>query len=297
MKLMSQTPDHTDRAGLAILLKICSGISLIIVAALVQQLAAALPVGQILFFRSAGMVIAVLALARFRNRLAECWQTRRLRAHLVRSSIGFLAIGLNFLALSLLPLSEAQALMYLAPILVVIFGVAWLGERAGFHIWIGAGLGFLGVFSILAIDLTNNIHGGAYIGVIIACLGSITTAAAMIQVRSLARTEPSSTMAFFFGIVSTIGSLATSYLGWSWPTSSQLGLLGLLGLAGALGHIFMAEAMLRATASYLAPFEYLNMVWAIIIALLVFEQIPGPLSLAGIGLIIVAALIASKSKP
>lgn len=279
---------------LAVQLKIGAGLSLVGLALLVQLLASAVPVGQLLFFRSAGMVVAILGYAAMRRQLRKSFTTARPWAHFSRAIVGFSAVTLNFISLTLLPLAEAQTLMYLSPIFVLLFGVLLLREALTASIIISCFLGFTGVLCILNPDPSSPPLGGAGLGVAVGLVGALMTAAATIQVRHLAKTESSSTMALYFGLFAACLSMCTVFSGWSWPTVIQCVLLAGLGLAGALGHVLMAEALARAPATTLAPFDYLNIVWAVLAALFVFGQIPSLPSLAGGALIVGAALIAGS---
>lgn len=295
---MAREAVRLSQSNAAIAFKISSGLSLVIVALLAQILSTTLPIGQIIFFRSAGMVVAVLCLGAVRDGIATCWRTQRIHGHLGRSTIGGVALMMNFSALSLLPLAEAQALMYLAPLFVVLLGIVFLKEPSHYLIWFGVILGFLGTSVILndGAGTAMRLGPGAATGVAIGIAGALFSALSMVQARTLAPTERPSTMAFYFGLTSMVGALLTCGLGWSWPSIGEWGMLAAISVAGAVGHLYMAEALARAPVGYLAPFDYLNITWAVLLAGVVLSQWPSLNAAVGIGCVILATACATLKK-
>lgn len=299
---MAREAVRLSQGNAAITFKIASGLALVIVALLAQVLSTTLPIGQIIFFRSAGMVVAVLCLAAAQDGITTCWRTQRIRGHLGRSTIGGVALTMNFSALSLLPLAEAQVLMYLAPIFVVLFGIVFLKERSHNMIWLGIILGFLGTLVILndsastTIPLGPGAATGAAAGVAIGIAGALFSALSMVQARTLAPTERPSTMAFYFGLTSMVGALLTCGFGWSWPSVGEWSMLAAISVAGAVGHLFLAEALARAPVGYLAPLDYLNITWAVLLAGVFLSQWPSLNASVGIGCVILATACATLKK-
>lgn len=283
-----EQPSHRTLCT-AILLKIGSGLCLVGVAWLVHHLGTHYPIGELVFVRSAGMFLAVLTAIVLKRQLWACIQSRRITAHLGRGITGTLALSLNFIALSMLPLAEAQALYYLAPIMVVVLGVCLLGETAGSKVWLCTLVGLVGVALILFSEIGIQTPRSRAIGILTGAVGALLTATALIQVRSLALTEPALTIAFYFSAVGMTASMITAANGWIWPKPSDLMPFFFLGLAGAGGHILLALALSRASASKLASLEYLNLVWALLASALSSAPLPGSMGLCGMALIALAS--------
>ena len=89
-----------------------------------------------------------------------------------------------------------------------------------------------------------------------------------------------------FALTAALTSLATLPWGWTWPSSDQLALLLLLGALGAVAHLLLTEPLVKAEPTILAPFEYLNIVWAIGIGAIIYDERIGVMSLVGAALII-----------
>lgn len=293
--LLEEPCQRTLRA--AIILKIGSGLCLVGVAWLVHRLGATYPIGELVFVRSGGMFLAVLAAMLLRRQFWTSIQSSRVGAHVRRGITGTLALALNFVALSMLPLAEAQALYYLAPMIVVILGVWVLGETAGSKVWFCTLLGLAGVGLILFSEIGIQAPRSRVIGILTGGTGAVLTAAALLQVRSLAQTESAMTIALYFSVVGMAAGLATALSGWVWPNPGDLVLFFLLGVAGAGGHVLLALALARASAPQLASLEYLNLLWALIASALSSAPLPGVMSLCGMALIILAsAALATPSR-
>jgi drug/metabolite transporter (DMT)-like permease len=248
------------------------------------------PVGQIVFWRSAVALVPILLYLWWRGQLRHGLKTDRPMGHLKRSALGCAAMFFSFLSLAHLPVALATALSFLAPVLVVPFAIAWLGERPGSVVIGGTILGFLGVALMLWPAVSSPAFAvGTLIGISAGLANAATTALAKIEIKRLTATETPAAIAFYFAVVCSIGGLLTLPLGWASVTSSGLTALVAAGILGGLAHIAMTEAVARAPASTLAPFEYTAMIWAVVFDLLIFALWPEAFGLAGAALIVIAA--------
>jgi drug/metabolite transporter (DMT)-like permease len=102
-------------------------------------------VGQIVFWRSAVALGPILLYLWWRGQLRHGLKTQRPLGHLKRSALGCAAMFFSFLSLAHLPVALATALAFLAPLLVVPFAIAWLGEKPGAIVIGATAAGFLGV--------------------------------------------------------------------------------------------------------------------------------------------------------
>ena len=252
------------------------------------------PVGQIVFYRSALALPPIVAYLFWRRQFPSGLRTRRPGGHLKRSLFGCIAMVFSFVSLACLPLALATALSFLAPLLVVPAAMLALRERPG-GVVIGAALaGFVGVALMLAPAFEGpSLEAGTLISVAAGLAMAVTTAAAKIQIKTLTATEPPGTIAFYFVVICAIAGLTTFPFGWASPTGTSLVLMIGAGISGGLAHIAMTEALARAQASTLAPFEYTAMLWALAFDTVVFGLLPTPISLAGALVIVAAAAVAA----
>jgi drug/metabolite transporter (DMT)-like permease len=214
------------------------------------------------------------------------WRTRRPVLQLVRSSALLTATICFFGGLRYLPLAEASAITFLAPILVVVLSGPLLDERPNRARWIASIVGFAGIL-ILARPGSAIFHPAALLLV----LAALCNALYFVTTRKLAG-EPAYTTLFYSALVGTVGlSLALPWqLEASAPPLSHGALFLLLGLFAGIGHWFVISAYLLAPASMLTPFTYLQMIWATLYGFALFGQLPDHASAAGMTVIVASGL-------
>ena len=215
------------------------------------------------------------------------WRTRRLGLQLVRSSMLLIATVSFFAALRYLPLAEASAITFLAPILIVLLSGPLLGERPTLGRWIASITGFIGILILLRPG-SSAFHPATLLLLITA----LSNAFYQILTRKLLH-ESAHTTLFYSALVGMLLlSLALPWtIGDSTPTWRGGALILLLGLFAGFGHWAMIGAFLRAPASLLTPFTYLQMVWAIGYGYLIFDQLPDRWSAVGMTVIVASGLL------
>ena len=234
-----------------------------------------------MFFRSAFAIMPVVLIYAWRRELMSAVVTSRPLGHLGRGAISVAGMFLNFAALARLPLVDATAISFAAPLITVAFAAWFLGERVRIYRWSAVGVGFVGVIVMLwpYLDFAQFSAEGAAaqaatLGAIFALIGAFTNAGAVIQTRRLTDTETTSSIVFYFSLFCALAGLATLPFGWVWPTGWQLAALIGAGLVGGLAHIFLTESYRYAPASMVAPFDYTTMVWAFVLGYWMFGEVP-----------------------
>jgi drug/metabolite transporter (DMT)-like permease len=283
----------------AITLRLTAGFLFVVMAAIVRHLSAILPMGEVVFARSLIALCALLTVFGFQGSLREVMTTSRLSAHLLRGAVGFAAMALNFIALRFLPVAEAQALNYLTPLFVTLISWLALREKVGSIRCISILIGFAGAVLIASptVAVPHSAPLVGVVGVAFAVAGAFLMAVAMLQIAKLAKTESTSTIAVYFTLFGSIFSITSFDNDWTIPGGGAGAALLALGLLGALSHVCMTAALGMATPATLAPFEYINVVWALLLGLAAFGEYPTSTSLFGITLIIGAALLVAPTPP
>lgn len=199
------------------------------------------------------------------------------------------------LALQRMPVAETTAIVFLGPMLVVLFAGPLLGERIRLHGWIAAIIGFVGVLLIVHPDSGLDSLGTIYAFFVVGAL-----VVYQLLSRLLVSSEETVTLLFYSAL---IGSIAYGiFLPWSWqgadPSWWEVLLFLSMGITGGLGHFLYTAAYRHSSASLLAPMNYLQLIWAGLLGWLVFKHVPDTLSMVGMGVIIISgAIIAIKSRP
>ncbi|OJF99846.1 drug/metabolite transporter [Rhizobium sp. 58] len=284
----------TENPRTGILLRILSGFLFAGMSICIKAVAADIPVGQIVFFRSAFALVPLVIFLWVRAEFPHGLATRRPLAHLLRSSLGAAAMFASFASIARLPLAEATLLTYLSPTFTSIAGVLLLSERPTIWRIGGVVLGLAGVLVLVWPELgLQDMDAGRMWGYIWGLLMGILTAFALIMVRSLSRTENPGAIAFYFVIASMMGGIATVPLGWVMPDPFAFSILVLAGLFGGFAHIAMTLAFRHAEASLLAPFEYLAILWPVLADLFLFDMPISSAFLAALPLVLAGAALAA----
>ena len=214
--------------------------------------------------------------------------TRRPLDHAIRSVSGVVSLGLLYFAISEIPIADATAISYAAPIFITLLSILLLGETIGLRRWLAVVVGFFGVILI-----ARPVGGEIDAGRLAAAISAVTSALVAIWLRKLSLTESSASIGSYYNLLGSLICIVwVAYAGWLWPVPGD-GLL-LVGFAAgcALQQWLLTISFRYAEASLLAPFEYLAMIFAAIVGYLFWSEIPvlttwiGAAFIAGSGLFI-----------
>jgi drug/metabolite transporter (DMT)-like permease len=210
------------------------------------------------------------------------WRTQRLAAQLVRSLFLVIATACFFTGLRYLPLAEASAITFMAPLFVVALSLPILGERPTRPRIVASLAGFAGILMLVRPGAPA-LHPAALLLVVAA----LANALYQLTTRKLRHENPH-TMLFYSALVGTVlVSAAVPFALEAAPISwRDVGLLLLSGFLAGLGHGLFIAAFARAPAALLAPFTYLQIAWAVLYGILVFGQHPDGWSAVGLAIIV-----------
>ncbi len=293
---------------LGIALKVISGLSFTLMSTGARWLAVShantpsYPVGQVVFFRSFVAMFVVFAWLWYCGKLRHVTRTRNLSGHVRRGLVGSGGMFFGFAALVYLPLPDATAINYIIPLLTVVLAALMLKEQIGAYRWGAVGFGMIGVIVMLWPYLSpigSATHSQAYhIGAVFGLAAALFSAFAMIEVRKLTLSEDTGTIVFYFSALTTALSgiafligLAVPQFAWVLPNTNDLFILILIGFFGGIGQITLTESYRNAEPSVIAPFDYLNLIWAILIGWVLFSDVPDMSLVFGAIIVIAAGMI------
>lgn len=255
--------------------------------ATIRVLARELDNDQIVFFRNLFGLLVLLPwlLQRGIGRL----RTDRIHLHLLRSLAGLAAMYCFFYAIAHLPLSEAVLLNFSAPLFIPFIAAFWLAEAVAPRVAWAIGLGFIGIVLILKPG-----EGLLSTAALIGLASGVFAALAMVALRKLTRTEPSSRVVFFYGVICTSVSALPMLWDWRLPSPDMLALLCLTGALATAGQLLLTRGYRHAPAAQIGPFTYTSVLFAAGYGWWLWGEVPGWLSLAGSVLIVVAGILAMR---
>jgi drug/metabolite transporter (DMT)-like permease len=250
--------------------------------------------GQVSFYRFiVQLILTVAAIALVSGRSG--FKSNRFWLNILR---GFLIGGASlcfFAAVKYMPIADALAIFFVEPFILTALSALILGEKVGWRRWAAIGLGFIGALIVIQPSFAR------FGFIAFLPLGTASLFAVyMLLNRSLGVHDGPMVMQYLAGIGGTvmialamgIGSVVgITDLAPSWPANGlSFSLVLLLGFLAAVGHGLVVLAFQKAPASLLAPFQYLEIISAVLIGYLVFSDVPSASKWVGIGIIVASGL-------
>lgn len=286
---MSLRPGRPDRTALAVGFMCMAVLCFVILDTVAKDLSARYPVAMIVWGRFAVHLLALLTLVPFLGgrRLVA---TRRPWLQIGRGGLLVVATGSIFLAVKYLPLTQVYAISFVSPLFVALFAGLLLGERVGFVRWLAIVCGFAGVLIVIRPNL--DLHWAVVMPVLMA----VSWALYQIATRALAATDTALTTLFYTGVVGVTVLTPVAPLFWSSFAPHEWALLAGVSVLALGGHFLLIRAYTLAPASVLAPFVYVQIVWAALIGWIVFGELPESPTIIGGAVVIASGLIVLKSE-
>ncbi len=249
------------------------------------------PVYEAVFFRS---IISAVLVATFIGFRKKSFVGNKPLLLMGRGFAGFIALNLNFYAISKISLGDATLLNQTSPLFVALFSVWFLNEKFSAKALILSLISFVGIALIMK-PTFSHFHFAALAGL----LGGIVAALAYVAISQLHESDSFLTMAFYFTAISSILSTPLMIHHAVIPTSFALLCLILAGISGTFGQLFLTYAYKNEEASWVAPFSYIAVIFSFTLGILIFNEIPDFYSLLGSATVIVACilLLRLKKKP
>jgi drug/metabolite transporter (DMT)-like permease len=215
------------------------------------------------------------------------WLTERKFLVIVRSSVmivGSLTMGL---ALQRMPIGETIAIVYVAPLVVMLTAIPLFGEKVSAGGWGLAAVGFMGVLVIARPGSGLDPLGLTYCVANVACFS-------VYQLLTRVLSQRESSIALITNL-SLVGALLFSTA--ALPSLSALsldmadiGLIVALGGIGTIGHFLYAVAFRFTPASLVAPIQYFHLVWAALLGWALFGHLPDSWTLIGMLMIVLSGV-------
>jgi drug/metabolite transporter (DMT)-like permease len=193
-----------------------------------------------------------------------------------------------FIALKYLPIADTLAIYFVQPILITALSPLVLGEHVGIRRWITVLIGFIGVLIIIRPGL-QEINPGVFFA-----LGAgISSAFYILITRHMTGKADAMVTTFQTSAIGAIGLTFAAPLYWQAPNAHQWLLLVLLGSIAIVGHYLVTRAYDFAEASLLSPFNYSEMIVAVIAGRYYFNDFPDRWTFLGVSILIACAIYIS----
>ena len=267
-----------------ILCMLGGALSLTINDAMAKYLTQSYPVGQVMALRGLSIILLLITFLFFMNNLQALkifsWKGHLLRAGAMTGSTFFFITGL-----SLLPITDAIAIAFVAPILTTILGVIILREAVSWKRWAAIFVGFFGVIIIL--QPTSDAFNIAAI----APMGAAAFGAARdVITRAMSGSENSLSILFTSMLMITIAGFLTYPLGWSVVKPSHIWIFITSSLLVGLAQYLMIEAFRLGEVALISPFKYSSLLWATLIGLVIWNDLPSKHVVLGAFILILSGI-------
>jgi drug/metabolite transporter (DMT)-like permease len=252
--------------------------------AVLKWLTASYPTGEIVFMRSIFVMMLVAILA-WRLGGLKTLRVVNLRGQLVRAGLMTTATLLFVTSLRLMPLADAVAIAFAAPLFITALARPLLGERVGWRRWVAVLVGFSGVL-IMFRPTGETMRLVALIPLSVA----LASAFKDIITRQITATESSVAILFITTLALAAAGLVTVVGGWRAITLFDLGLFAIGGFLLGSAQYLTIEAFRYAEAAVVAPFEYSAVLWAMLYGYLIWGDVPDRWIISGSVLVIGSGL-------
>lgn len=269
---------------------LASAVGFTVMTTLIKFLGDDYPAALQTFYRQLAGVLVLLPL------IARDWRgafrTTRPGIVIFRSSAGVLALIMSFYAYQKLPLADANALSFTRTLWLVPLAGLVLREPIGPRRIAAALVGFVGVIIMLRPGA-----GGveAWLGWPQLCaLGAALLFALTITgMKVMTRDHTPFVLLVYAAVLGLVFSIPPALFVWRWPTLPDLGLLAAMGVIGTLTQGAYIKGMEAGEAAVMAPIDYTRLVFAVIVGLLLFHEVPRMATIVGAVIVVCSTLFIS----
>jgi drug/metabolite transporter (DMT)-like permease len=249
-----------------------------------KYLAAEYPVLQISWARFVFHVLCVLPVVLWRYGPGSLWPGH-IGLQLSRGGLQLSATVLFFASLAYVPIVDAVAMVFVAPLFVTLLSPWVLGEHVGIRRLAAVVAGFAGILLVVRPG-TGIFHWAS----LLALGAGISLACFLLLTRKMSGAAPALVTLTLTGLIGAIALSAAMPFVWRSPSLKAWGLMILLGVFAACGHLLVIKAYESSPASLLAPFGYSEIVTATAVSYLVFAELPDSWGWLGIGIVIASGV-------
>jgi drug/metabolite transporter (DMT)-like permease len=273
-----------ENIPLAIMLMVGSGAVFTCSNAATKWLVATYPIGEVLFTRT---LVSLVFLGAFILPTAGLvvFRTRRIGAHLIRAGSQGASQTMLAVAFTMMPLAGVTAIMFSSPIFTTLASIYFLHERVGAARWAALLIGFLGVLVIAAPGADS-----FQIGALFALGNAILFGTVVVGVRGMTATESTGTLIMYQLSLLTIVYAVSLPFAFVMPTGTDALIMIVSGLGNGAAQYFWTRAIHLSPASAVVPFQYIQLVWAMLIGFAVWGDMPTVALLIGSAIVICSGL-------
>lgn len=280
-----QPPAHVDRIGFGIGCVLIGLAGMSVMDACAKFLGEGYAISQVILARNGIGALAVLAFVAVSGRGFACLRPRRPLLLGLRIVVNLGAAYLFFTGLRYMPLADAFAIAFAAPLFITALSVPVLGEQVGPRRWAAVIVGFLGVLVVVQPGTAS-----FRVEALLPLGAALCYALAMLIGRKMTRDMTTAAITFWPCLGLAAITLVMMPAQWQTPSLPDAGLFVFMGLIGTGGMALITQGYRFAPAAVIAPFDYSVLLWGVIIGWAVWQDIPAPNVWAGAAILVASGL-------
>lgn len=253
--------------------------------ALIKSFGNSLSVFEIAFFVTLFSFVPAIVVKPRGERWRDAWRLRHPFLTQIRGVLGSCSMVLVTVAFTTIPLAETYALVFLTPIIVTILSVPLLRESMTPARWLILAIGFAGVMLVVrpgfrALEIGHFAAMGAAV-------------AASFSAIILKRVSANERRVSLLGVLLVYGLVVSGIAmipDFRMPTLHQFGVFLMIGIFGGTGHLVMIAATRRAAANQIAPTQYSQIFWAILLGGILYDEYPDTVAVVGLIIVVLAGI-------
>lgn len=242
---------------------------------------------ELIFWRQAITFLLIGGFVYCVGRIATV-KTKRMNAHIRRSVFGIIGMVFVYGAVILLPLAEATAISFTAPMFAVLLSMILFAEKIGKYRMAAIALGFTGVLIVVQPGGSGDIN---MFGVGVGLVAAFLVALISIQIQDLNKTESPWAIVFWFtALTSPVAALALPFV-WTAHDSMTWQLIIAVAVCGAVAQMLLTSSLRYGSAATIIIMDYTSIIWATAFGYFLFDRIPPATLAIGAPLIIASGLL------
>tara|TARA_B110000971_G_C19975542_1_gene484762 strand:- start:540 stop:1442 length:903 start_codon:yes stop_codon:yes gene_type:complete len=251
---------------IAIFMMITSGLCFVLMHSAVKYLSKEIHIFEIAFFRCA-LVIFVLAPVILQQGL-KIFKTHQPKLQFLRVATNSIAMTCFFYGITTTPLAQLTTLGFTVPIFATILAVIFMKEKIRLRRTLALVIGFTGTIIVARPDISIELGSALII------FSSFLWSICLIFIKKLTRTDSSITISLYFGIGMIPVTLFLALPFFEMIDFRQFIILMFIAITGTLAQTIMNSALKKGDLALLLPFDFLRLIWSVLIGYALFYEEP-----------------------
>ena len=266
IKTLNKISNNIPSSLFAISLMIISGLFFVLMHSAVKYLSKEVHIFEIAFFRCA-LVIFVLAPIIFQQG-KKIFKTKQPKVQFLRITTNSVAMLCFFYGISTTPLAQLTTLGFTVPIFATILAVIFMKEKIRLRRTTALIVGFIGTIIVMRPDISIEL------GALLIIFSSFLWSICLIFIKKLTETDSAVTISLYFGIGMIPATFALAFPVLEMIDLRQFIILIFIAVTGTLAQTIMNSALEKGELALLLPFDFLRLIWSVLIGYALFSEEP-----------------------